>query len=294
MLRLETILAPVDFSERTETEARNAAVIAKHFGSKLILAHVIPRFADLYPVDPEAREAYSQQFSVDVDKGAKKALLSLANRVATGVDVECIALSGDPAEKIEELATSRKADLIVMPTAGRGRVRRHLLGSVTTRVLHDLKCPVYTGVHLPEGGLKHKVIYENVACKLVMGEDGAAQVRWASDFAASYDSLLHVVCVLPFLDSTGAAPSMPEPLRQKALADAEAQMHSLIGLLGVDAEVTALGGPIEQVLPAYLRDRNIDLLVSGRRRSQDTMGVFGQHTDLIDTVKCIPCPMVAV
>ena len=57
-----------------------------------------------------------------------------------------IVLDGDPATRSVECATDLKADLIVMPTY-HGRFRAFLIGSVTTKVLHDVECPVLTGVH---------------------------------------------------------------------------------------------------------------------------------------------------
>jgi hypothetical protein len=40
------------------------------------------------------------------------------------------------------------ADLIMMPTYGMGSFRRHLIGSVTAKVLHDVACPVWTAAHV--------------------------------------------------------------------------------------------------------------------------------------------------
>lgn len=294
MLSLKTILAPVDFSQRTEVEAKNAADIAKRFGSRLILLHVIPRFADTYPADPTAAQAYSRQFSAEVEQGVDRALQLLASRVAPGVEVECVALSGEPAEMIEEFAVSREIDLVVMPTAGRGRIRRHLLGSVTTRMLHDLKCPVLTGVHMQECEQGGKALYKKIACKVEPGEDGAAQLRWARDFAAGYDAALCIVCVLPFLDTTGSTASLPEPLRERAITETKEKLEALSKQEGVDAEVTVLGGAIDQVLAPFVRANHVDLVVSGRCRQQDTMGVFGLHTDIVDSVKCLPCPVALV
>ena len=42
MLSMNKILAPVDFSKRSTAAAEHAVVMADHFGSELIFAHVIP------------------------------------------------------------------------------------------------------------------------------------------------------------------------------------------------------------------------------------------------------------
>ena len=58
--------------------------------------------------------------------------------------------TGDPATAINEYAEAHKVSLIIMPTHGYGTFRRLLLGSVTAKVLHDAKIPVWTAAHAPE------------------------------------------------------------------------------------------------------------------------------------------------
>ena len=48
---------------------------------------------------------------------------------------------------------------MIMPTHGYGVFRRFLLGSVTSKVLHDLGCPVLTGAHLTEQGGTGKIAH---------------------------------------------------------------------------------------------------------------------------------------
>ena len=59
---------------------------------------------------------------------------------------------GDPAMVIEWVAKCEKSDLIMMPTRGLGRFRRLLLGSVTSKILHDTSFPLWTSIHKPEHG----------------------------------------------------------------------------------------------------------------------------------------------
>ena len=47
---------------------------------------------------------------------------------------------GDPVEQIVAAAAEVKADLVVMPTAGRAGVLEALRGSTTERVLRHVRC----------------------------------------------------------------------------------------------------------------------------------------------------------
>ncbi len=291
---LKTILVPVDFSERTEAEAEHAVNIAKHFGARLIFLHVLPIFPGPTPIDLEAAIAYSHDFSADIRAGIEGALVSLAQRVAPGMEVECIVDSGAPTEKIEEAAKAAGAELIVMPTAGRGRFRRHLLGSVTTKVLHDIPVPIFTGVHVQDVDPYAQHPYRRIACKLELDAGDEAILDWARDFAAAYEAELTVLTVLPFLDGPGAAPALPKHLREEALAAAQERLGQVAAAEGAIAHAAAIGGPVDKVLPEFLRARQMDLLVTGRTRSQEVIGVMGWRRDLIDTVRSTPCPTISV
>ena len=50
--------------------------------------------------------------------------------------------NGDPVDQILAAADEVKADLIVMPTAGRTGVFDALRGSTTERVVREASCPV--------------------------------------------------------------------------------------------------------------------------------------------------------
>lgn len=293
-MKLNKILVPIDFSSRTEAEVEHAVNIAAHLGGELVFLHVMPIFAGPEPVDQQAAEAYKHNFSADIEAGIKSALASLAQRVARGAEVECVISTGDPAACIEEVAARVNAGLIVMPTAGRGRFRRRLLGSATTKVLHDLSVPVFTGVHVQEIAPAARHPYLRIACKLDPAGGDERVLNWAKEFAAGYDAEFYLVSVLPFLDGLGAAPSLPEHMRPEALAKARDQLLTRASTAGVRAKAEAIGGPIEQVLPPYLKHHHIDLLITGRRREQHVVGILGLHRDLIDTVCCTPCPTISV
>src|SRR5579862_2684132 len=145
MLELSKILLPVDFSEHGKDAARCAGALARRFGAQLIPLHVQQIYA------PDIRDTHGP-----IDTGW---IATLENRLQheldsyqelewSGLNVKGTVITGDPACQIAEYAKRGKVNLIVMPTHGYGRFRRFLLGSVTAKVLHDVSCPVWTGVHL--------------------------------------------------------------------------------------------------------------------------------------------------
>lgn len=123
-LAIRRILFPTDFSEASRRAGETALALARHFGARLVVLHVIP------PVtDPEPRRA---------------ALRSLAAELAADVPVETETVAGVPARQIAASASRHRIDLIVMGTHGRTGASHALLGSVAEAVLRRAPCPVLT------------------------------------------------------------------------------------------------------------------------------------------------------
>jgi nucleotide-binding universal stress UspA family protein len=49
---------------------------------------------------------------------------------------------GDPARAIVEAASDGEADLVIVGTRGQGALARAVLGSVSSKVVHDAPCDV--------------------------------------------------------------------------------------------------------------------------------------------------------
>jgi nucleotide-binding universal stress UspA family protein len=59
-----------------------------------------------------------------------------------GAHVETSTAHGDPAAVLCERAGELGADVVVVGSRGHGAIRRALLGSVSTYVVHNAPCPV--------------------------------------------------------------------------------------------------------------------------------------------------------
>jgi nucleotide-binding universal stress UspA family protein len=61
---------------------------------------------------------------------------------ARGVEAECHARKGDPADALLQVAEENGADLIVVGNRGMTGAKRFLLGSVPNKVSHHASCSV--------------------------------------------------------------------------------------------------------------------------------------------------------
>lgn len=279
MLTIKTILAPIDFSDRSEAEAETAANIARHFGSKIALVHVIPMFGHPHPADPTAAKAYQRKYEDEIRGGVETALQEMAGRLAMTGNIETIVRSGDPAEQIECVARERRPDLVVLPTAGRGRFRQSTLGSVTRKLLHDLTCPVMTGVHLEHIAARAEHPFRRIGWLATLQPEDDKVLAWARDFAAAYDADLRVLHAQTENCSKEIALEKIEDLLRGA---------------GVTAEITIRPGKGDEVLYELVKAEHVDVIVSTRERSDAAVGLFGIYSDVTEAVRLSPRPVISV
>jgi nucleotide-binding universal stress UspA family protein len=144
MIRLQTILAPTDFSEFSTHSLQYACEFAKRFGSQLHLLHVIDEARTL--PDPLLGAPVADAEIRDLQHGAESALLELpAAGWRDGIDVAArVVHIGSPFVEIVRYARQHAIDLIVMGTHGRSGLVHVLIGSTAERVIRESPCPVLT------------------------------------------------------------------------------------------------------------------------------------------------------
>lgn len=142
----DRILVPTDGSTGTAHVALHALELAEKHDATVYAIHIIDSNITAYLGDDETA-------AESLDSQAESAV-GMIERMADshGTECETAVREGDPAEAILEYAEDIEADLIVAGTHGRSGVKRHLLGSVSERIVRHAECPVLT-VRLPETDL---------------------------------------------------------------------------------------------------------------------------------------------
>ncbi len=143
MLNLTRILAPTDFSEHSSHALQYAAGMARQFGAKLLLLHVVSSDALVsiskahvppHPMDQvyeDLAQEIREQYTAHVAPQTRKTL-----------EAEMLVLPGEPSQEILRAAKLKAVDLIVMATHGRTGLSHALMGSVTEKVVRKAPCPV--------------------------------------------------------------------------------------------------------------------------------------------------------
>lgn len=289
-MRLSKILLPVDFSERSAVAAAHARALARRFGASITLLHVA-RPVDFALGGAELTGAVGAQWYSERLEDWKRQLAEFQADQFSGIEVERVTLEGSPSEEIVEYAHNNAIDLIVMSTHGYGPFRRFLIGSVTSQVLHDADCPVFTGAHLADAPTPSNEAVRNILCAVDFGPQTDKMLNWAKAFAAELDARLHLVHALPSI-SSGEARYLDEEFQSVIAKQAREQAGGLLERLAIDAEVIMEHGDPATVVKNAVKSTGADLAVIGRHASTGILGRLRTHAYAI--VRESPVPVISV
>jgi len=139
LLKLRSILVPIDFSAPSRKALRYAVPFAEQFGAKLTLLAVVEPFATpdfgAFPLAPQEDR---------VLKAVKDRLDLLCKQEALNPRLleKALVRSGKPYFEIASAAASLKSDLIIIATHGYTGLKHTVLGSTAERVVRHAPCPV--------------------------------------------------------------------------------------------------------------------------------------------------------
>jgi nucleotide-binding universal stress UspA family protein len=136
-LHLESILVPLDLSDLSLASLRYAVPLARQFGARLTLLHVVE------PPPPTAALPFTAPLE-DRDPGAPGRQLDeiRALEVAPELDAKTVVRRGCVFDQILSVARAECADLIVTTTHGHTGLKHLLMGSTAECIVHGAPCAV--------------------------------------------------------------------------------------------------------------------------------------------------------
>jgi nucleotide-binding universal stress UspA family protein len=265
MATIERILLPVDFDDASKPIAHQAAILARHHGSEMILLHAItPMTYSFGMLEGNYVPANLDDVRAELIRQAKKSLTGFLSTELDGIRVRRVLHHGDPAHLIVCCARDEKADLIMMSTHGYGAFRRFLLGSVTAKVLHDSEIPVWTGAHIAEHPADNFAL-RHILCAIDLGPHSVTALRWAAQFAADFGARLTVTYITPAAEQYGPGGYPADPAwRETLVSSARDHINRIQQQAGTKAEIVIQSGDVPPVLNRIVVETSADLLVIGR------------------------------
>jgi len=281
----QQILCPIDFSDGSRQAIEYAVTLARQHKSMLTVLHVAPDGVETRTLANEAAALF---------EGAEQ----------SGVGVEVLIESGQPARQILNRAAALPADVIVLGTHGTGGFEHLMLGSVAEKVLRKATCPVFTVP--PHASFVRGAAFKTLVCAVDFSEWSIAALDEACALAEDTGGSVTAVHVIEWPWHETPAPHVEGiPAEQAAaLLDYRRYLETMAksrldavkesvgrGRCRIDTRVVH-GKPYAELLCAVERE-HADLIVIGvHGRSALDVFFFGSTTHQV--VRRAPCPVLTL
>jgi nucleotide-binding universal stress UspA family protein len=274
--QIKRILFPVDFSDSSIGAARYVEAMAGHFEAEVMLLHAFTmgehNLADeLLP----KRQAQLDRF------------LSSEFKYFTTRHTCVIA---DPESAIADAVRSWNPDLVMMATYGLGYFRRHFIGSVTAKALHDLRCPVWTSVHAEKAPALEALHCRRILCAVDCNKHSRSVLGWAAWLAGEYQAELGIVHAADKVEPTAFGLYFGEQFDQHALEHAKESVATLQAQAGTAVNAFIKPGDPDEVIAGAVGEFGADLLVIGRHEPARVSERQYAYSILRES----PCPVINI
>ena len=287
MLNIKKILLPVDIPIASLGLIHQAAKLARHFRSEIVLLHIATAESRAASVPRDSRGLADFDLLVEIKSEAQKQEPSLEPEL-DGLTIRSKLVNGDVAVAIVQTAEDEKADLIMMPSHG-FTFCQFLMGSVTAKVLYGADCPVWTGAHAEESSGQEFAI-QNVLAAVEFGPRAEVTVSWAAQMAAEFGARLTLANVTASVEFWGPGGSyVNEKWKEALIGNASDQMAKLQQDAGIKADVFIGSGNVPKVLSQAAKQTKADLLVTGCNPDGGHLRTHGY-----EIICAVPIPVLSV
>jgi nucleotide-binding universal stress UspA family protein len=141
VIMLNSVLVATDFGDTSVSALEYGRNLARTFGARLHVVHVVARVAPMSASEFEPASLLDLQ--ADVVDDANRRLEALLTDEDRTLEVKPMVLvSTSAADAIADYARRTHVDVIVVGTHGRGGISHLLMGSVAEHVVRHAPCPV--------------------------------------------------------------------------------------------------------------------------------------------------------
>lgn len=282
-ISLKDILFPTDFSPPSEAALPFAIKLARLYGTRLHVAHVILPEPHPRVLSPRV----SEQDAVWND--ASERLDEFTHGPSIG-NVHCTSLlaSGDLAEIVPAMIREHEVDMVILGTRGRRGISRLVMGSKAEAIYRSASCPVLTiGPRVNKAEWK----LETILCPVDLEGDPHAALDYA--FALAEDNRAELIVM-------DAVPIVPWQHRGEIEREHCERMRRLLPAFGKpdgmsEPQFLVRWEPPAEAIVTCAEVRGADLIVMGVRKSR----AAGLSSHLpwpvaSEVVSRAPCPVLTV
>lgn len=286
MLPFRQLLFPVDFSDSCRAMVPSVLRMAQFYNCPITLLYAfqipISFYTDMGPMDFIR--------PTDIQGNYESQLRKFAAEYFPTSKPSLIVEQGEASAVIHNYVKHQGTDLIMMPTRGCGPLRRMLMGSVVSKVLHDVSLPVWTTAHNVQDPIDPHWPIRNILCCLSLEEESTSLAQAAGILANSFNARLTLFHACG--QAQAAIDTDYEHYRRQLLESATQKLQSLRWELKLEAALLLVEGSAIMNLREQALAIHADLVIVGRGHAQEALGRL--WSDLYDVIRESPCPVLSI
>ncbi|MFB6127740.1 MAG: universal stress protein [Halolamina sp.] len=289
--RYDTVLVPTDGSECARAGARHGVRIAHRLDATVHAVHVVNPDSGLTPFGL-SHTAPGRDEQRATGEEMIDGVAHLGDEV--GVTVRTELIEGNPAESLHDYLMDNSIDFVAMGTRGRSDIERHLLGSVTERMVRTSPVPVLTVRTENDPATPVERDYTDILLPTRGGDGSELAVDHAVSIAAQFDATLHVIYVVDVRSQAAKRDTyeLGELLDELRTIVTDA-VTDRAGEAGIDTRVAIQQGTPHSAIQRYAADRGVDLIIMGTHgRGRVEQFLLGSITER--TIRTADVPVITV
>lgn len=275
---VRNVAVATDLAQDSRRAVQHALAVARHFGATLHFLHLVRPSEFVYA--PEMLPAMDDAAVRDCD-GFIRQLKQ--HHQLDDVDYRCCIQDGEVEDILPGFVRSKRIDLLLIGTHGRGGIQRLLQGSIAQRIFHVVRCPVAViGPQSPGAGPHLRL--RKVLFSTDLSSESLAALPWLLTIMREW---------LPELDIVHVC-SSPQGEHRTKLDQLRSCLESqLPGLPQGRVRCHLPGGSPASAVLSFAASHGEDLIVFGLK-PQRALYAGPVWCHAYEIVRGAPCPVLSV
>jgi len=208
-IKLKNVLFATDFSEASTSALPHAAAIAKEFGGRVFVCHILTST----PLAIGSPGAAPYLYEAEMETARRELAELLRSPWLDSVNPQPIMLSGIFSDQLQHAIHSNDIDLVVAGTHGRTGFRKLLLGSGAEEICRVSSCPVLTIG--PDISGDSWINFRIILYPTDFSRESMQALPYANALAEHYGAKLIFLHVVPSERASNAESALAEELRER-------------------------------------------------------------------------------
>ena len=283
-MKIDRVLAGIDFGPSTEIVTAYALFFAKTMGASLNLLYVID-----YLVTPPA---YLAPYMEEEKKTAEKRFETLKKQLAdAGIKTETDVTVGRLHEAFDAAVEKINADMLVL-----GFKPHALRRSSSEKLIKGLKMPmlVVRGGKA-ESARMDSIKIRRILCPTDFSEESKKALKFANDLKDIFSAEMAVIHVLPnhIIKIKIEKVRDRDRMLQELNDEARDNLNNFLSNYDIEKSGVIEEGEPDKRIISFSKEKDIDLIVMGARGLGLMKGmIIGSVTDAV--LKSSPCPVLVI